>query len=67
MLQGGSPSDRLLTFNALTFTPMDVGDAGFYLSLTSNGGSTALTVNGSNVTNGPAFTQTSANATVTWQ
>ncbi len=65
-LQGASPA-RLLTFNGLTFTLLSTGSSGLYLVLTSNGGATTLTVNGSNVTNGPAFTQTSANATVIWQ
>ena len=66
-LQGASPTARSLTFNALTFVPLASGSSGDYLNLTSNGGSTVLTINGSNVTNGPAFTLTSANATVTWQ
>lgn len=61
---GASP--RTLTFNNVTFVPLTTGDTGHYLVINAPSGSVVVNLVGTNVTDGPTFTQTTGAVTVNW-
>ena len=63
-LVGGSP--RTLTFNNVTFVTHSAGDTGHYLVVTAPSGSVVVNIVGTNVTDGPTYTQTTGAVTVNW-
>ncbi len=65
---GGASVPRTLTFNNLTFQPLNTGDTGHYLSVTAPSGTLIVDLPGAIPAggNGPAFTTTSGAVTVNW-
>lgn len=66
LVTGGLGPARTLTFNNVTFVSLTAGDTGHYLVVNAPSGSVVVNIVGTNVTDGPTYTQTTGAVTVNW-